>query len=334
MQLRRTLYNLNLQSKSNLIVSALRQAATTAQGDLFEEEIYRINKWAFQKVIPFGGQYKGFAVPDGLITNFCPQQKTSMLFYDCKSFAGDRYKPKAEIPMQANYYQDFLEDFFNEGDYDNAGFIIFSSAFPKDVQDSIRGSAQWKYVQGRCTLFFVNVESMEQLGDLTARYGYEFDRQVLFDICFTDDLKDLGNDAVASIYAEQFPASAYTSFRFLASDQLVVAFIAACITQYQRVRQIGLAALDEGLESLMLQAKHDEMKRKNIANPTVPEFLQDYVQAVKQKNSDSFLNPLARLLILKRLRRLAVDAFGPDLYARELAHVEALLRTVSSGEGA
>ena len=270
------------------------------------------------KVIPFGGQYKGFAVPDGLIANIRRHQKIPILFYDCKSFAGDKYRHKPDIPMQANYYQDFLEDFFVKGDHDNAGFIIFSSAFPEDVHRSITGSAQWNYVQSRCTIFFINVDSMEQLDALTGSYGYEFDRQVLFDICFTDNLTALEDHEVTRAYEELFPASAYSAFRFVLSDQLVVAFVAACISQYEQVRKDGLAIIDEGLQPIMRRAKHENLKR-NITNPTLPEILQDFMQAVKDKRVNQFLNPLARLLILKRFENLAVLAMGEKQYMQQLS---------------
>ena len=49
------------------LLATLEKAATSGDGDWFEDEVYRLLKKIVPFVVPFGAQYKGFSVPDGMI---------------------------------------------------------------------------------------------------------------------------------------------------------------------------------------------------------------------------------------------------------------------------
>ena len=298
-------------------------AATTAAGDPFEEEVFAVCQHLFQTAQTFGGNLKGVAIPDGMLTDTTDSSSLPILFYDCKSFKGDEFKHKAEIPMQVNYYQDFLENFFSADKYENAGFIIFSSSYPDKVKASIEGSAQWRYVQEKCTVFFVNVDSLERVKDLIERYGHSVDRRTFLDICFLAKTSQLGERETQAYYEKLFPASEYSKFRFPTADQFEVAYVAAMVNDYVKKSESALAGLDVGLKQAIRQAQH-ENKKSRVRSAVIPPFAEDFVKATKNGTADSFLSPLSRLLILNRMEDL-LRSYGEDQYEEEYDNVTSML---------
>lgn len=317
LQIRRDLMKAGIQDNS-MLVSALRRAATTADGDGFEEEVFNVCRWLFQRIIPFGKEYKGFAIPDGLITD-TRENPMPLLFYDCKSFQGEEFKHKAQTPMQVNYYEDFINKFLKNESYINKGFIIFSSDFPDKVQSSITESAQWKFVQGKCKLFFINVEGLERAKQLIEMYGdnASFDSHVFLDICFHENLyQDIDSNSVLHEYYQKlFPALAYSAFRFLSAMQMEIGIIAGYLSGHYRL-QDKMAGLEQKLKRAVQLAKHGNQLKKRIKRPTASILLKKIIDNITSGKEIEF-HPLSTLLILNYHEEDLMFSCGEERFIEE-----------------
>lgn len=298
---------------TKFLLKQLEKTATAGNmGDEFEDAVFTVIKNLFQTVIPFGAQFKGFAVPDGLATH-TSLTPLPVLFYDCKSFKGPNYKDKPQTAMQANYYQDFLADFFHSNGYENLGFVIFSSHYPDDVKAHIRGSSQWQYVQNNCTIFFVDVESMMKAKQLLDEFSTHsnFDHHTFLNLCFLDQANDLKDTEVQGFYSKLFPASVHDHFRFVNALKIEIAIVAAFLAGVLSNR----LPIEEEVTSLLKQAKHDNLTRK-VRNPLASYFLRKFADMMKEDENVPHLHPLSVLLISKRFESNLCNACGEALVER------------------
>lgn len=291
------------KEETNITVSALKHAATHADGDGFEDEIYKVIRNIFHTVVPFGGKYKGVAIPDGLITH-AGHTPFPIMFYDCKSFKSKDFKHKAEIPMQVNYYESFLQDFFSDSNYQNAGFVIFSSAFPKEVQKQITGSAQWKYVNQYCSIYFIGVDVLEKIKRILDLFkaNVNFKSEDFFKICFEQKTHLIRTGKVKIYYESLFPQNAYTNFHFLKESQAEVALITAFLNYVSSLNQ--LEGLSLSLKEVIENAVHENLNKK-VTKPTMSFFYQNFIDQIDELLEE--LHPLSILaILLKREEELRV----------------------------
>jgi hypothetical protein len=285
-----------LEEDTTIEISALERAATTADGDGFEDEVYKVIRRVFQTVVPFGGQYKGFAVPDGLITQ--PNDTPfPVLFYDCKSFKGEEYKHKSQIPMQVNYYESFLEDFFTDQQVENAGFVIFSSSFPEEVQKQITGSAQWKYVEQNCNIYFISVPVLNRIEKLLNLFeaGGNFLSEDFFNLCFKQQTLLIKHPKSRKLYESLFGQNGFEHFYFLKEEQVEVALINSFLNYVLTLNK--MEGLSRSLKVVVENALHENLSRK-VEKPNLFYFNEVFLHQLDSLVKE--LHPLSIYMILKR----------------------------------
>ncbi|MBU5222367.1 hypothetical protein KQH89_07765, partial [Vibrio cholerae] len=81
LSLTRDVLNAGANKDPEVIISALKHAATTAQGTEFERQVYDVIRQLFQIAMPFGSKYTGFGIPDGVISEG-KNNPFPVMFYD------------------------------------------------------------------------------------------------------------------------------------------------------------------------------------------------------------------------------------------------------------
>lgn len=274
----------------DLKISNLKLAATSASGDEFEYETYKIISKVFNLCIPFGNQYKGFTIPDGMISDGKSENKSRILFYDCKSFNGDEYKHKPEIPMQVHFYERFLTDFFKYDEYVNQGFVIFSNSFSsEEVRKKIVGSPQWKYVFQYFNIYYIGVEELEHLKYLYDYFynGNYYDGKVVFNLLFCKDVSQIKNTEVQFYYQRLFPLT-YEKYYFVDKREIEFAFIYGLIKGYLEKNRAYLQ-LSEDLIDVIISAKHDNLN-KGINSPQFFDLYAKLIESIKRGELDGLQN--------------------------------------------
>ncbi|BFJ02221.1 hypothetical protein [Priestia megaterium] len=283
-------------------ISNLELTATTASGDAFEDETYKIISKVFNLCIPFGNQYKGFAIPDGMISDGS-RSESCVIFYDCKSFNTKDFKHKSEIPMQVNYYQSFLSDFFSHDEYTNKGFIIFSNSFSsEEVREKIIGSAQWKYVFEQTDIYYMGVKELEHLKFLYETFydGSYYDDKVVFSLLFGRDISQISNNEVKASYQKIFSPT-YEKYHFIEKNEVEFAFIYGLIKGYLK-KDRNYLTLSHDLTRVISSAKHDNLK-KDINKPQFFDMYGKLMEAVKRKELGELehLSPLSIFAMMKEI---------------------------------
>ncbi|ASI79567.1 hypothetical protein BA202_20725 [Bacillus cereus] len=317
-EVRKELESLAVDDMNKRLLATLEKAATSGDGDWFEDEVYRLLKKIVPFVVPFGAQYKGFSVPDGMIFGGTAYPFPT-LFYDCKSSTHDDYATKPEVAMQVNYYLDFLSHFHNQSQkYENSGFVIFADTFDEVSQKKITGSPQWKLVQEKGKLFYVDRRCLERIESFTEVSDMQMyiNAVDVFNICFNEKINVMEDSQVQIYYEKLFPTSSLNKFRFLKPEQFEIAIIAAIINEFYRINIVN-GTRDDIAEGIR-KAKHDNMVRKWIQQPNVFPFISIFIKLVKENK----LHPLSILLIAYRLRSSLQEALGQEgvmeiIYAAE-----------------
>lgn len=288
-----------------------RYATAGNKGDQFEDSVLQIIQKIFYNVIPFGSLYKGVSIPDGLIMQK-QESSTSTLFYDCKSFKGEEFKHKAATPMQVNYYQDFLEAFYNHG-YQDCGFIIFSSEYPEDVKRQITGSAQWRYVQEKSKVFFINVSGLERVNYLLKEFPFNnnFDSKSFFNLLFKQNLSYIFAEDLKEIYSKLFITEPQNNFFFISPEQIEVALT---ISMLEKVSEhYGDEGIRKHLKLTIKKAQHTNKVRERIRMPQNSRFIEKMISILEEKENVQ-LHPLSVLIFLNHQEDEMCNHFGIDKY--------------------
>ncbi|NUU61093.1 hypothetical protein [Paenibacillus agri] len=283
----------------NIINEQLKRTASDGKGTPFEKSVFEIIEKIFNVVIPFGGNLSGFSIPDGLIMADLDIMKYQTLFYDCKSFIGDRYKHSAGIPMQVNYYHDFLNAFYNVGSYNKTGFIIFANSFPEIEQKQITGSPQWKYVFENFKIFFINVAFLSkanELFDIFTIQGDQMNKTDLIKFYFHEDLSVLQDSEVENYYKLINNKSAYENYGFLSEVEAEIGIVLSVINS---AKAENYPSIESHLKDVLKRSKHDNLK-KSVSKPILTPYLREFVKMAKEEKLDSVLHPLSILLTLNR----------------------------------
>lgn len=283
---------------SGVLNEMLLKTATEGKGTPFETAVYKAVKRLFQVVLPFGGSYSGFSVPDGLILD-SDEQPFPTLFYDCKSFIGDSYKHKPEIAMQVNYYEGFLREFYAKVKYRRTGFAIIASSFPEAVQQQISGSAQWKYVFDNFKVFFMDISFLQSAMKFIDDFEVEGDQFIKLDFmrfCFDDDISKLSEQA-QSYYLKLYDQSVYTNNRFLNGEISEIAIVTALLNKLDN--QSGLDGVSKDLKSVLRMAKHENMER-TVKRPVIFSFMNQFIEKIRNNTIFDDMHPLSILTILER----------------------------------
>lgn len=318
------------KQNTKVVMSALKHAATTAQGTEFERQVYKVLCQLFQVVMPFGSNYTGISIPDGLISEG-DDKPYPIMFYDCKSFKGTDYVHKAEIPMQVNYYENFLEDFFFiKNSYKNTGFIIFANDYSDKAKSSIIGSPQWKYVEGKCTIFFINVKSLEKAESIMKEYFTQgnFKSSDFYDICFHDKTSSFYDRETEKYYQELFNVSTYSNFRFIDENKMEITIIAAILNATMGIS--GRDSLDEHLKLIIKKSMHDN-KVGRVRKPIVSSFLNSFIEDIKKGTIEEKLQPISILLTMKRFDDHISNVIGDDKYNEVLAGTRNKIKELLKG---
>lgn len=301
-------------------VSKLWKYATAGnKGDQFEDSVLQIIQKVFYNVIPFGSLYKGVSIPDGLIMQK-QENITSTLFYDCKSFKGEEFRHKAATPMQVNYYQDFLEAFYNQG-YQDCGFIIFSSEYPEDVKRQITGSAQWRYVQEKNKIYFINVTGLERLNLLLTEFPFNnsFDSKSFFCLLFEQKLSYIIAEDLKEIYTKLFITEPQNNFFFISPEQIEVALI---ISMLEKVSEhYGDEGIRKHLKLTIKKAQHTNKIRERIRTPQNSRFIEKMISILEGKE-EMELHPLSMLIFLNHQEDEMYMHFGENKYEEFLDHYQ------------
>ncbi|TDK61741.1 hypothetical protein E2K98_12695 [Bacillus salipaludis] len=311
-EVRKEIEALPIKDAKQKLLATLEKAATSGDGDWFEDEAYKNFKKISPHTVPFGAQYKGFSIPDGMIFggNTYP---FPIVFYDCKSSKTDDYATKPGVAMQVNYYMDFLNHFYNQPQkYDNYGFIIFAEKFDAAIQKSINGSPQWKLVQEKCHLFYVDRKCLDKIEQITGRFGENgrFNNVTIFDICFGEKLTVFEDYQTQQYYEKLFPTSTFNNFRYLKPEQFEIAIIAAIINDFYKNNIVD--GTRDDLKEALRKAKHDNMRR-GIKRPILFPFLDEFIKSAKEDRELASFHPLATLLIVNRTDSHLIEVLGEDV---------------------
>lgn len=311
-EVRKEIETLPIDNAKQKLLSTLERAATSGDGDWFEDEVYKTFKKISPHIVPFGAQYKGFSIPDGMIfgDNTFP---FPTLFYDCKSSTTDDYAIKPGVAMQVNYYMDFLNHFHSQPQkYLNNGFVIFAEEFNNIIQKRIKGSPQWKLVQEKCKLFYIDrkcLDKIELIINGFAEHG-RFESVNVFDICFSENLTVLGDSQSQQYYEKLFPASSFNQFRFLKPEQFEIAIISAIINYFVKVNMVD--GTKDDIKEALRKSKHENMRR-GIKRPVLFPFLEEVIKIVKEDREMTPFHPLTTLLIINRNESPLIEVLGEDI---------------------
>lgn len=311
-EVRKEIEEYPIEDVKQKLLATLERAATSGDGDWFEDEVYKTFKKVTPHIVPFGAQYKGFSIPDGMIfgSNNFP---FPTLFYDCKSSATDDYAIKSGVAMQVNYYVEFLNHFYSQPKkYENYGFVIFAEAFNPIIQKRIEGSPQWKLVQEKCKLFYINRECLDRIEKFISLYGADgrFDSIDIFDICFGEKIARLEDSQTQEYYAKIFPTSSFNQFRYLKPEQFEIAFVSAVINHFYKNNIVN--GTRDDLKEALRKSNHDNKRRRGIKRPVLFPFLEDFINMAKKDTDISPLYPLTTLLVINRTESDLIEILGED----------------------
>lgn len=306
---------------TEIVMSALKHAATTAQGTEFERQVYNVIRQLFQIAMPFGSKYTGFGIPDGVISEG-KSNPFPVMFYDCKSFKGEDYRHKSEIPMQVNYYEDFLENFFSkEHAYRNTGFIIFANKYSDDAQSSIIGSPHWQYVREKCTVFFMNVKALEKADEMAKNFFVQsgFNSFDFFQVCF-ENRTELFNDRETEQYYQQiFKDSLYSNLRFIDDVRIELALITGIVNAINNLNNKD--GLSKDLKIVIKNSMH-EKKKMRVHKPVISVFLSEFIEMMNTNELINKFHPLSILLVMNRFDDDLRSAVGEAKYDETLDEVQ------------
>jgi sarcosine oxidase delta subunit len=329
--LTRDVLNAGANKDTEIVMSALKHAATTAQGTEFERQVYNVIRQLFQIAMPFGSKYTGFGIPDGVISEG-KNNPFPIMFYDCKSFKGTDYRHKSEIPMQVNYYEDFLEKFFaKEHAYRNTGFIIFANDYSTNAQGSIMGSPHWQYVREKCTVFFMNVKALEKADEMAKKFFVQsgFNSFDFFQVCFENKTNLFNDKETEQYYQQLFNDSLYSNLRFIDETRMELALITGIANAITDLN--SKEGLSKDLKAVIKNSMH-EKKKMRVYKPVISIFLSDFIEMMKSDELIKEFHPISILLVMNRFDDDLRSAVGEDKYEETLddvqSRIEELLKKV------
>ncbi|BBI31146.1 hypothetical protein [Cohnella abietis] len=283
-----------------LLNEQLDRTATEGKGTPFEKAVFGAIEKLFSIVLPFGGNLSGFSIPDGLIMDATGDRPYPTLFYDCKSFDGMSFKHSAGIPMQANYYHDFLSPFYSLRSYSRTGFIIFASSFPDNVKAQIYGSPQWKYVFENFKIFFINISFLQRANKLISKFRLQSDQINKADFmrfCFQEEISVLQDSEVETYFKRNYDKSAFENYRFIDEVIAELGLISSVINSAKDFS--FLSGVETDLKDVIKKAKHDNQS-KDVKRPLISSYLREFVNRAKDNSITDILHPLSILLTLNR----------------------------------
>ena len=283
-----------------LLNEQLDRTATEGKGTPFERAVFGTIEKLFDVVLPFGEALSGFSIPDGLIMDATGERPYPTLFYDCKSFDGISFKHSAGIPMQANYYHDFLSPFYNLSSYSRTGFIIFASSFPDNVKAQIYGSPQWKYVFENFKIFFINIKFLQKVNELTSKFQLQSDQIKKADFmrfCFKEEISVLQDSEVETYFKKSYDKSAFENYRFIDEVIAELGLISSVINSAKDFS--FLSGVETDLKDVIKKAKHDNQS-KGVKRPLISSYLREFVNKAKDNSITDIMHPLSILLTLNR----------------------------------
>lgn len=321
LSLTRDVLNAGANKDTEVVISALKHAATTAQGTEFERQVYDVIRQLFQIAMPFGSKYTGFGIPDGVISEG-KNNPFPVMFYDCKSFKGDDYRHKSEIAMQVNYYEDFLEKFFSkEHAYRNTGFIIFANEYSDKAKSSIIGSPHWQYVREKCTVFFMNVKALEKADEMAKKFFVQsgFNSFDFFQVCFENKINLFEDKETEQYYHQLFNDSLYSNLRFIDEVRMELALITGIANAITNLNNKD--GLSKDLKSVIKNSMH-ENKKMRVHKPMMSVFLSEFIELMKSDELIKEFHPLSILLVMNRFDDDLCSVVGEDKYDEVLDDVQ------------
>ncbi|MDA2309764.1 hypothetical protein [Bacillus cereus] len=325
LSLTRDVLNAGANKDPEVIISVLKHAATTAQGTEFERQVYDVIRQLFQIAMPFGSKYTGFGIPDGVISEG-KNNPFPVMFYDCKSFKGDDYRHKSEIPMQVNYYEDFLEKFFlKEHAYRNTGFIIFANEYSDKAKSSIIGSPHWQYVREKCTVFFMNVKALEKANEMAKKFFVQsgFNSFDFFQVCFENKINLFEDKETEQYYHQLFNDSLYSNLRFIDEVRMELALITGIANAITDLN--NKEGLSKDLKAVLKNSMH-ENKKTRVHKPIMSVFLSEFIELMKSDELITKFHPLSILLVMNRFDDDLYNVIGEDKYDEILDEVRSRIK--------
>ena len=110
-----------------------------------------------------------------------------------------------------------MSHFHNQSQkYENSGFVIFADTFDEVSQKKITGSPQWKLVQEKGKLFYVDRRCLERIESFTEVSDMQMyiNAVDVFNICFNEKINVMEDSQVQIYYEKLFPTSSLNKFRF------------------------------------------------------------------------------------------------------------------------
>lgn len=185
-------------------LSRLMNLASTAQSADFEDEAFRAIAPFFDTAIQLGKEYTGRSLPDGLLFTRV-EGRYHVVLYDCKSFKGSEFKPKAEDVQQQYYYADLIASLGNVG-MSVSGCMVLTNKVTPQVTDHIRSLQPWALLATKHGLLLIGADQLEHMTrvwtGLQPQVFTSFSREVFFSLLVmgivSPQKDDLDSDLLAA----------------------------------------------------------------------------------------------------------------------------------------